>query len=475
MQMSRKRASLFTAFAVIVALAGGVYLVGCQPKKPVTLRMTGPEWGPTQLMAQISKDFSVVAKQKLGYPVELQFDFVPWGSYYERLAAALAAGSPTYDLFVSDSQWIGQFAEAGHIIKLNEPMEKDAQLKAILDKMLPSLKDAYSAYPEGSADYWGFPQEADVKGWMIRIDLFTHPDERAAFKKKYGYDLPQTYEEFDKADWVHVRDFAEFFTRKAGQTLAGQKLATDFYGLATPYSKSYDFLTMGWLMTFYNWGGQIWDPATHKVDGFLNSKAGVDSLTFYMDLLKFQPPGAKDYDFDGVNQAMSQGITAMAMNWIAVSPGIFDPASSKVADKVLMCVPPGHTGEDGQTRRMFNLGGQPFVVGSKTKHLKEVFEFIKWWFDDAQQARFADGGGLSVVQSIVESDSFKNSQPYARAFAEALPYQQDVWKNAAFFELLNTQQEELHAAVSGAQSPKDALDKTARKQEEILRKAGLLK
>jgi multiple sugar transport system substrate-binding protein len=459
------------ALLLLVLTALGAAVVGCRPKpkEKVVLLMAGPDWLPTQLMRDISADFPAYAQQKLGYPVEIRFEGFPWGSYYERLTAALAAGTPVYDLFVSDSQWIGDFATDEHILRLNPLLDKDPELKAILNQVHPVLVNAYSTYPEGSQDYYGFPQEADVKGLYVRSDLFSHAGERAAFRRKYGYDLPQTYEEFGSVDWVNVRDFAEFFTRKKGQRLAGETLAADFFGFAMPYSKSYDFLTMGWLQTLYNWGGDIWDRSTGRVEGVLNSDTALASLRFYIGLMQFQPPGVSNYDLDNVNNAMAQGIVAMVVNWIAVGPPVFDESSSKVAGKVMVVVPPGHKGDDGVWRRVFNLGGQPFVVGAKTQHQKEVLEYIKWWFQDDQQWRFARGGGLPSVTSILQDEEFQTLRPWTRAFAEAVPLQQDVWKHPAFFELLTVQQEELHAAVTGTKSPKDALDTVARRQEEILR------
>ncbi|MDE0021629.1 MAG: extracellular solute-binding protein [Candidatus Poribacteria bacterium] len=455
-----KRLRWFVLPALLIAAACS------QPEeeKKITLQMTGPDWLPISLMEQISADFPAYAKEKLGYTVEINMDPAPWSTYYERLTAALAAGSPTYDLFVADSQWLGDFAESGHILKLNEHIANDPELAAIMDKIHPVLKGAYCAYPGGTENWWGFPQEADVQGFFVRKDLFTNADERSAFQSRYGHELPQTYEDWMKVEWEQARDYAEFFTRKAGETLAGETLENDFFGLALAYSKEYDFVSMAWLQFLYNWGGDVWDWETMQVDGHLNSPKAVESLEYFLDLMQFQPPGSVNNNLDGVNNAVASGLVAMASNWIAVSPGVIeDPSFSTVTDKIMVVVPPGANG-----RRSFNLGGQPFVVGSKSKHVKEALEYIKWWFQDAQQQRFAEGGGLPSTTALIESDEFKKSRAWTRAFADTIPYQRDVWKHPKFFSMITAQQEELHKAVSGEQTAQEALENAALRQEGIL-------
>ena len=452
---------LRNALAVLIVAAA----LACDSSdETVTLKMTGPDWLPVTLMEQISADFPAYAKEKLGYEVRIDIDPHPWSNYYDKLSAALAAGTPVYDLFVSDSQWIGSLADSGHIIPLNEHIQNDPELKAILDKIHPALRNAYCAYPGGTENWWGFPQEADVQGFFIRKDLFEHPEERAAFQAQYGRDLPQTYEDWSSVEWEQAREYAEFFTRKEGETLAGKTLENDFYGLALASSKAYDFVSMSWLQLLYNWNGEIWNWDTQEVDGYLNSPQAVDSLAYYIDLLQFQPPGAVNFDFDGVNNALAQDLVAMAGNWIAVIPSVIeDPSYSKVTGKIMVAAPPGANGN-----RAFNLGGQPFVVGSKSKHVNEALEYIKWWFQDEQQWRFARGGGLPTTAPILESEEFQSLKPWTRAFADAVPLQKDVWKHPQFFPMITAQQEELHKAVTGEIEPKQALDNAAQKLETIL-------
>ena len=61
--------------------------------------------------------------------------------------------------------------------------------------------------------------------YWARGDLLGHPEEKAAFKKRYGHDLGPA------RTLQQMRDIAEFFTRKKGDKLAGQTLESDFYGI----------------------------------------------------------------------------------------------------------------------------------------------------------------------------------------------------------------------------------------------------
>jgi len=56
-----------------------------------------------------------------------------------------------------------------------------------------------------------FDADATILGY--RKDLFEHPEEKSAFKERYGYELapPETWEQY--------LDIAEFFTRKSGEKL----------------------------------------------------------------------------------------------------------------------------------------------------------------------------------------------------------------------------------------------------------------
>jgi multiple sugar transport system substrate-binding protein len=129
-------------------------------------------------------------------------------------------------------------------------------------------------YAEYGGKYWAIPLEGDANGWAYRKDWFEDPDEMAAFKDKYGYDLgvPENYDQ--------LRDIAEFFHRPDENR----------YGVALYTQTGYDALAMGVEMTIFTYGGELGNYETYEVDGIVNSPQNVAALEMYRELYTFTPP-----------------------------------------------------------------------------------------------------------------------------------------------------------------------------------------
>lgn len=148
-------------------------------------------------------------------------------------------------MLVSDSQWLGTFIEAGHFLKLNDYIAEDAELQSIIKDLHPALVSGYSTYPNVPAEkiaemgnyspdvnYYGCPQFPDNYFTYYRNDLFCDEAENAAFRAEYGSDLPCDPSAWDTITWDDWGNYGAFFTRSAGETLAGVTLGSDFYGIA---------------------------------------------------------------------------------------------------------------------------------------------------------------------------------------------------------------------------------------------------
>jgi multiple sugar transport system substrate-binding protein len=463
----------------LIAGAGFVFSLMATPvaqAKDITLNMAAPDWFPTRTLQALADNY----KSPTGNNVKIVLDFIPWGSYYERLAASLTSGEKKYDMAVSDSQWLGAFIEGGYYLKLNKYIDKDPELKRLIADTHPNLLKAYATYPYGSDNIYGFPQMPDTMVAYYRKDLYCNDGEQAAFKAKYNYKLACSYEEMSNLDWKQVMDIARFFTRKAGDKLAGEVLKDDFYGIAMNYSKVYDFMTMMATPFMWQWGGGIWDETGQpdaKVMGVVNSDANKKALEAFVSFVPYNPPGAVNQGIDEINNAFAQGHVAYAANWAAVGSPILDPKTSVVADKFAVAQMPGKRKADGSLSRYWNVGGQPFVLTTWNNEevVGEALNFVKWWLSEKTQIAFAKAGGSVGLVSLHSRPEYNTYKPWNRAFVDSLGYQKDIWHVPEFFELLTQQQEKLNAVVAGQITASEALDAIAKHQDTVLREAGRLK
>jgi multiple sugar transport system substrate-binding protein len=443
--------------------------------KDITIQMAAPDWGPTRFMQEYADK---TYKSPSGNNVKLAIDFIPWPSFYERVAASMASGEKKYQLVVSDSQWIGTFIEGGQFMKLNKNIDADPELQAILKDVHPALTEAYATYPYKSKNIYGFPQMPDTKVTFYRTDLFCNNGEQAKFIAKYNKTLPCTYEDWDKVTWDTWGNIGEFFNRKAGDKLAGQTLSEDFHGIAYQAGKGYDFSSGQALAFIWQAGGSIWDESNQpkaQALGVVNSAKAVKGIEQYIDLLKWSPPIAKTGQMDifAINDLFMQGKVAAIVNWNAVSATSIDPKVSKVAGKVGVALAPG-TETNGQIERWDVMGGQPFVVTTwnSDEVVTESLNVVKWWLSKDTQLNFAKSGGSSALQSVMNLPEYDDIKPWNRAHKDALKWQKDFWHVPEFFELLTNQQEEFDKAITGQISAKQAMDNIAKFQQELLTENG---
>lgn len=470
-------------FSVTSALAaglvvGGLAAAGSAPvaAEEIVLTMAAPDWGPTRfLQEKANKSYKAAS----GNDVKIVVDFIPWPNFYERVAASLTSGEKKYQMVVTDSQWLGQFIEGGHFLKLNAHIDADPELQKIMKDVHPAMVDAYSTYPHKSNNYYGFPQMPDTKVVWFRKDLFCNEGEQKAFKAKFGEALPCTYADWENADWQTWENIGKFFRRGAGEALGGETTTEDFYGIAYQAGKGYDFSTMQFNAFVWQWGGDIWDESKAPKSpalGVVNSSESVAGFQRFLDMLKYAPPVAKTGQMDifAIQELFMQGKVAAIINWAALAPGAVDPKASKVADKVDFAITPGRRLDDGKIVRWDNIGGQPFVLTTWNSDtvVKESLEFVKWWLSSDVQIDFAKNGGQSGLKSVMARSDYNSFYPWNKAHVELLEWQRDVWHVPEFFELLTQQQEQADMAITGQISAKKALDEIAQFQEELLVEAG---
>ena len=323
----------------------------------------------------------------------------------------------------------------------------------VLETMAPATVKFYSEYPGNSGKYWSIPAEGDAVGWSYRKDWFEDPAEMAAFKAKYGYDLAPP------ATWAQLRDIAEFFHRP-DKGRAGVAIYTD---------NSYDAMAMGFENALFSFGGELGDPTTYKVEGIINSDKAVAALDAYRELYGFTPPGWAKTFFVEDNQAITENLAAMSMNYFAFFPALVNEASNPNAKNTGFFANPAGPGGD----QFAALGGQGISIVSYSKNQEEAFKFLQWFIKDDVQKKWADLGGYTCNKSVLESAEFQNATPYNKAFYDTMFKVKDFWAVPEYAELLTALNQRIYPAVVGGEgTSKEVLDALAADWTAIFAKYG---
>jgi multiple sugar transport system substrate-binding protein len=403
------------------------------------------EWDPANYLQELVNEYEAETG------VVVTVETTPWQDFQTKAFTEFNAKGSAYDMIVGDSQWLGAASEAGHYVDLTEFFNANK----LGEVMAPATVKYYAEYPGNSGKYWAVPAEGDAVGWSYRKDWFEDPAEMAAFKEKYGYDLgvPQ--------DWNQLIDIAEFFHRPDQNR----------YGIAIYTDNSYDGLIMGVENALFSYGGNLGDYETYQVDGILNSEASIAGLEAYRKLYGFTPPGWSKTFFVENNQAITEGLAAMSMNYFAFFPALVNPATNPNAEVTgFFANPKGPNGE-----QFAALGGQGISIVSYSENQEEAFKFLEWFIKDETQKRWAELGGYTASAKVLESPEFRNATPYNEAFYQTMFMVKDFWAVPEYAELLTAANQRIYPYIVGGEgTAKEVLDALTADWTETFKKYGRL-
>ena len=426
---------------LMAGLAAGVLLA--PPAMSQELTIFWAEWDPANYLQELVNEYEAETG------VKVTVETTPWSDFQTKAFTEFNAGGSAYDMVVGDSQWLGAGAEGGHYVDLTEFFKKND----LGNVMAPATVTYYAEYAD---KFWAVPMEADAAGWSYRKDWFEDPKEMEAFKAKYGYDLavPTSY--------AQLTDIAEFFYRPDENR----------YGIAIYTDNVYDGLAMGVTNAMYSFGGSLGDYKTFDVDGILNSDKNVAALEAYKKLYGFTPPGWSKTFFVENNQAITEGLAAMSLNYFAFFPALVNPATNPHAEHTgFFANPAGPGGE-----QFAALGGQGVSIVSYSKNIDESYKFLEWFIKDSTQKRWAELGGYTASAAVLSSDEFRKATPYNEAFYQTMFKVKDFWAVPEYAELLTAMNQRIYPFVVGGEgTAKEALDALAADWAETFKKYGRTK
>lgn len=404
-------------------------------------------WDPANALVELSKGFEAQSGHKMN------FEFVPWPNFADRMLNELNSGGKLCDLLIGDSQWIGGAAENGQYLKLNSFFEKEG---ISMDDFIPATVTGYSEWPKNTPNYYALPAFGDVVGWTYRKDWFERPELKKEFKAKYGRDLGVP------ASLAELKDIGEFFQ---GRDIDGKTV----YGAAIYTERGSEGITMGVTNALYNYGFAYENPnKPYDIDGFVNSDGAIKGLEFYKDLYDCcTPPGSSDWYMGANIDAYKSGQVAMQMNFAFIWPGVEADPNVGGGKSGYFPNPAGPAGQFAQ------LGGQGISVVSSSKKRAAALDYIKWFATPKVQQDWWTAGGYSALSAVVEDPSFASSQPYAQTFLDSMAIVKDFWAEPSYASLLLPMQARVHNyVVAGQGTAKQALDGLVKDWDEVFEDEG---
>ena len=201
-----------------------------------------------------------------------------------------------------------------------------------------------------------------------------------AFKAKYGYDLARA--EGLQAAARHRR------------VLLPARRRPPRYGIAIYTQTDYDAMAMGFENALFSYGGELGDYATVRGRGHPQLAADRRRRSRpTSELYSFTPPNWGNTFFQENNQAITEGLVAMSMNYFAFFPALVNQAINPHAEGTgYFANPPGPNGE-----QFAALGGQGISIVSYSDQQEESKKFLEWFIQDDVQKRWAELGGYTAT------------------------------------------------------------------------------
>jgi len=394
---------------------------------------------------------------------------VPFEGVYEKEKTEFVAGTGAFDVVTFYPAYIGDFAGNGYLEPLDDYMAKDPA--AVWDpNPADVLAPFWELYCKFGGQVYALPIDGDVHMLMYRKDLFEHPDEQAAFKEQYGKDLapPETWE-----DWLQI---GEFFTRKSGDTLAGETLARDFYGSAEFAKRGFSF---AWFVDRWAAYGEPYFDA--DMNPQVNSPNAVMALQNMVDSLKNAPPDVLGYGYDELRDAFIKGNVAMVVQWTDVPKKGADPTQSAIAGKIGVGRVPGWEIDGEVIHRAMMPVGRVVAVAADSDNKDAAYWVAKHVSYDRS---LEDVSTALTGLDPYRTHHFNNPQAYtmfpteeeAQAYLKGVEaamadgYPEIFIPGAAQYE--DSLDLHVNKALAGQESPQDALDAVASEWNEITDKLG---
>lgn len=409
--------------------------------------------------------------------IKVNFPMATFEELFAKLMQDLGQGTKIYDGANFEQDIIFSFYKKGWLANLDKLMEEHPEL-IYPDLDLPDFNVSIN-YATFDGNLYGIPIECSIKTYVYRKDLFEDPEIKKAFKAEYGRDLAVP------EDWHQYEQIAKFFTDW------GKKKGIELYG-HTAEAKAHIALAYELILEYFPpWGIWTWGinmdtmRASVEKGGTLNSPRAKEALQWYIDMLKYAPPGVRTYTWDEAFASMASGKVAQGLlycEWFADMQ--MNPEKSVVVGKLDTDLTPTlpEVMNHVMRRKGYDEGyigyieTNPLVVFEPSENKEPTFLLLQWLSRKSFMPEFVKATGNVLRKSSLSDPGVMELNEKLNGYFDLLTRYDFLYVGSPDFAnhatLIQIYKNWFERAVAGEISVGDCLDGLAKEVDQVMEEMG---
>lgn len=426
--------------------------------------------------------------------IKVIHDTIQEGDVVEKIQTQMQTGNNIYDAYINDSDFIGTHWRYQQTRDLTDWMQGEG--KAVTDPYF-DLNDfiglSFTTGPDGKL--YQLPDQQFANLYWFRYDWFNDPRTKADFMATYGYELGVP------VNWSAYQDIAAFFTGRDMSYIGGPKkvYGNMDYGKKDP--------SLGWRYTdawlsmagegdkglpngkpVDEWGIRVNDkdqPTGSCVSrgGGTNSPAAVYAVAKAIDWLdKYSPPAAAGMTFSEAGPVPAQGEVAQQAFWYTaftadmVKDGLPVVNADGTPKWRMAPSPHGAYWEKGMKVGYQDVGSWTLMKSTPVDRAQAAWLYAQFVTSKLVDVKKSHVGLTFIRKSTINDASFTERAPKLGGLIEFYRGPARVqWTPTGtnvpdYPKLAQLWWQNIGDAMSGAKTPKEALDGLCNDQERVLQR-----